>query len=325
MAKQEFKFLEAYRMMVPAASREVIDARQKSHEKLYAIIKSMDKVYDLCRLAFQLEGHAAAAEWFEKPVKEFDVQFSIELDKAEAGRIAALLLRDLIWRGTAHYPLAVLISSYCGKRAPAGGNELLIAAVDAIADAGRKRRVVMANKKIAFPPGKDLKGELDAIQGGLTPQTVRAGLEALAADLRAGAATLATSSDDAFQSLRNDAVRIAEELDILWWYIGDWSELLDKPRGNVLENVVPVVWGAELGGLVRQIPGPYGVYGILRRTVGKTADQTTNLKSVIDAMEGADLKCMARELPQLAMGLFPVHTGHQTRSGARSRKLECGI
>ncbi|MGD0023829.1 MAG: GTPase-associated system all-helical protein GASH, partial [Xanthobacteraceae bacterium] len=249
MAKQEFKFLEAYRTMVPTASRDVVDARQKSHDKLYPQIKTMERVYDLCRLAFELPYDSAAlADWFEKPVKEFDVQFSIELDKAEAGRIAALLLRDIISRGTTHYAFAVLVSSYCGRRAPVGGSELLIAARDTTVEAGKERRVVLAHKKIAFPAGKDLKAELEAIQANFSGPTVRAGLDALAADLRDGAAKLATSSNEAFQSLNSDATRMAEELDMLWWHIGDWSELLDKPRGNVPEKAVAVVSGAELGG-----------------------------------------------------------------------------
>jgi hypothetical protein len=168
---------------------------------------------------------------------------------------------DLIWRGTAHYSLTVLAVSYCGRRAPVGGSELLTAARDAIVETGKERRVVLADKKIAFPAGKDLKAELDAIQASLAGPTVKAGMDAMAADLRDGAAKLATSSNDAFQSLKNDAVRMAEEIDMLWWHIGDWSDLLDKPRGSVPEQAVAVVSGTELGGLVRQLPGPYGAYG----------------------------------------------------------------
>jgi hypothetical protein len=309
MPKQEFKFLEAYRSMAPTTNREVIEARQKSHDKLFSLVNNgMERAYDLCRFAFQLPyDPAALVDWFEKTVKEFDVQFSIALDKAEAGRIAALLLRDLIWRGTLHYSLAVLAVSYCGRRAPVGGNELLTAARDAIVEAGKERRVVLADKKIAFPTGKDLKAELDAIQASLAGPTVKAGMDAMAADLRDGAAKLATLSNDAFQSLKNDAVRMAEEIDMLWWHIGDWSDLLDKPRGSVPELAVAVVSGTELGGLVRQLPGPYGAYGILRRTAGKAADQKANIKMVIDAIDAADLKRMARTLPQSALTLFPIH------------------
>lgn len=308
MAKQEFKFLEAYRTMAPTANRDVVDARQKSHDKLYPLIKTMDQVYDLCRLAFRLPyDPATLTEWFEKTVKEPDVHFSIEIDKAEAGRLAALLLRDLIWRGTPNYAFAVLIASYCGTRAPEGGSELLIGARDAIVDAGKERRVILAEKKIEFPAGKDLTAELEAVQTSPVGPTVRAGLEAVVADLRDGAAQLATASAAAAQALRNDMIRMAEEIDMLWWHIGDWSELLDKPRGNVPEQAIAVVSGTELGGLVRQVPGPYGAYGILRRTLGNTADQKANLIRVIDTVGGADLKRMTRALPTSAMSLFPVH------------------
>jgi len=309
MAKQEFKFMDAYRTMVPAAGREVVDARQKSHDKLFSLVsKEIEKRYDLCRLAFQLPyDPATLTEWFEKPVKTFDVQFSTALDKAEAGRIAALLLRDLVWRGTSHYALAVVITSYCGRRVSVGGSELVTAAREALVEAGKERRIVLADKKITLPAGKDLKAELDAINASPTGPAVKAGMEAMANELRGGATRLATSASEAFESLKNDTTRMAEELDMLWWHIGDWSDLLDRPREGFPKQAAAVLSGTELGGLVRQLPGPYGAYGILRRTTGKVSDKKTNLKNVIEAIDAADLKRLARPLPVSALGLFPVH------------------
>lgn len=308
MAKQEFKFLDAYRTMVPAAGREVIDARQKSHDKLFSLVsKGVERCYDLCRLAFELPHEATLTEWFEKPVKTFDVQFSIALDKAEAGRIAALLLRDLIWRSTPHYALAVVVASYCGRRAPIGGSELVTAATEALVEAGKERRIVLADKKITLPAGKDLKAELEAISASPTGPVVKAGMEAMANELRGGAGKLATSATEAFESLKNDTARIAEEIDMLWWHIGDWSDLLDRPRESFPKQAAAVLSGTELGGLVRQLPGPYGAYGILRRTTGEVSDQKTNLKTVVEAIDAADLKRLARPLPVSVLGLFPVH------------------
>ena len=100
--------------MLPA---RLIDARQKGHQQLIAEINGVSRVYDLCRLAFLLEPHPlTVTEWFEKPIRGLDPQFLVNRDKVDAGRIAALLLRDRIAGAQSIVPLAVLSASFCGKR-----------------------------------------------------------------------------------------------------------------------------------------------------------------------------------------------------------------
>jgi len=307
MAAPEFKFIEAYRKLAPAASREIVEARQKGHEKLYPLFaRNMESVYGACRLAFQLSLNSTGiAEWFEKTVREFDPQFSIEIDKAEGGRIASLLLRNLMSRGSPQGALAILVCSYCGRRTSVD-NELLVAARDAIADAARARRIVLAERKIAMPSAKDLKAQLDTTQQNWNADTVRTALDAVVADYRDNIMKIASSATDAYQLLRNDVIRLAEEVDMLWWHIGDWSEKLDRPRSDLPQQAVAIVSGVEIGDFVQQVPGPYGAYGILRRTLGKTSDQNCKLQDVVSSL-GGDVKKLAHELPQSAMGVFPVH------------------
>src|ERR1051326_5312539 len=307
MGKREFKFLESYRIAAPTATREVVEARQNAHEKLYALIKHMDRVYDLCRIAFNLPfDREAVAEWFEKTVKEPDIHFSLEIDKAEAARLATLLLRDLVWRGGVPCSLAPPVASYCGRRAPVGGGDLLGEARTAISTFASERRVVLADKKIAMPQAKDLKAELDAVQNNPQGPAVRAAFDAASADLRDGTTKVANAANDAVTSLKADVTRLAEEVDMLWWYIGDWSELVDRPRTTLAEPAIALVSSAELGNLVRSIPGPYGAYGLLRRALGRTANAKTSLKSAIEEIDAKDLSCLAKPLPAGARPLFPV-------------------
>jgi hypothetical protein len=306
MAASEFNFIEAYRTLVPAASREIVDARQKGHDKLCTLLaESMERVYETCRLAFQLpQNSTAVVEWFQKTINEFDPQFTIEIDKAEAGRVASLLLRDLMSRGSPQCAFAILVCSYGGRRTPIDG-ELLVAARNAITKAARERHIVLAEKKIVAPPPKDLKAELEAIQPG-NPSTIRAAIEAVAAGLHNGINKTAWSVADAHQSLRSDVVRLAEEVDMLWWHIGDWSETLDQSRADLPKEAVGVVSGVELGDFVRRLPGPYGAYGILRRTLGKASNRNARLKDVLSSL-GDDVKKLAHALPSSAFSVFPVH------------------
>jgi hypothetical protein len=63
-------------------------------------------------------------------------------------RIASLLLRDLMSRGSPQCAFAAPVCWFSGRRLPVDG-ELLVAARDAITDAALKRRIVLAEKKIA--------------------------------------------------------------------------------------------------------------------------------------------------------------------------------
>ena len=307
MAAAKFKFIEVYRRIAPAAGREIVAARQKGHDKLYPLLEqTMERVYDVCRLAFLFpQSSIAVVEWFEKTVKKFDPQFSIEHDKAEAGRIASMLLRDLMWQGNPKAAFAILVCSFCGRRSPID-NELLIVARDAVGDAARERRIVLAEKQIAMPPPKDLKATIEAVQQSWGEDSTRAAFDAVIADLRKSIRQTASSAADAHQSLRGDVIRLAEEVDMLWWHIGDWSETLDRPRTGLPKEAIGVVSGFELGDFVRDVPGPYGAYGILRRTLGKTSDRKAKLKDAVSSI-GEDVKKFARQLPQSTMAVFPVH------------------
>jgi hypothetical protein len=308
MSKKEFKFLEAYRLAAPAATREVVEARKNAHDKLFQLLTTMDKVYDLCRIAFNLPfDKGAVAEWFEKTVQGGDIHFSLEVDKAEAALLATLLLRDTVWRSGIQYSLASLVASYCGKRNAVGGGDLLGEARAAISASVSQRRIVLADKKITMPPAKDLKAELDAVPTKFDGPTVRVALDAVSDDLRDGATKVANAANDAAASLQGDVKLLAEEIDMFWWYVGDWSERLDKPRSALAKPAIALASAAELGDFVRSIPGPYGAYGLLRRTLGKAADAKTSLKSSVEGMDAKGLSSLVKPLPAGAQVLFPVH------------------
>jgi hypothetical protein len=302
----KFDFVEAYRKTQPTAAPEIVEARRKAHEKLYPDIKTMGNVYELCRLAFDLpQDMASLTEWFQPPVKEFDPRFSLSIDKAEAGRLSSILLRDLMARGSPQGALAILSSSFGGRRLPID-QQLVVEARDTIAEAGRAQRIIAAEKKIAAPPPKDLKAELDAVQPA-NPATIRTALDAAIGEARTATTKTALSANDAHQSLRSDMIRLAEEVDMLWWHIGDWSERLDKPRTDLSKDVLGVVSGVELGRFVRTLPGPFGAYGVLRRTLGKLSEKKAKLKDVVQAL-GPDAAKLASQIPSSAASVFPVHT-----------------
>ena len=121
-----FSFIDAYRALQPAASREVVAVRELSHGEILKQIKLATHVLDLCRLAFcmTIPTQSELTTFFVAEICKGDPQFSLEHDRAEAGRIAALLLADRLAQGSAQDAIAVLATSYAGQRASADEDRL---------------------------------------------------------------------------------------------------------------------------------------------------------------------------------------------------------
>jgi hypothetical protein len=311
----KFDFIQSYRDLDQNASRDLIEARQKAHEQLDTSIKNMEQVYDLCRLAFLLEPNpATVTEWFEQPIRGLDPHFLVSKDKAEAGRIASLLLRDRITRGGSHVPLAVLSASFCGRRHSADGDALTKEANEAFSTAARNYRMFAAAKPVPAPKFKAITAELDSVaaQNPLQGGVARTAMEAAAQACENAVITLSESVETSLASARGDVVRLAEEVDMLWWHIGDWHELLGKSRSGASAETKMLASGIELGAFVRQLPGPYGAYGILRRISGSDADGNTTLRGAIKSLSEDDARKLSKSIPSSSKSLFPIHSEIQS-------------
>ncbi|MFD1987435.1 GTPase-associated system all-helical protein GASH [Mesorhizobium newzealandense] len=308
----QFDFIQSYRDLDPDASREIIDARQKSHDKIQGTVKSMLRVFDLCKIAFLLEA-PSEAEWFEKPIRDLDPHFLLKKDKAEAGKLAALLLRErLTWTGGVSN-IAVLTTSFCGRRHSADADALTMDANDALSTAVRLHRTLQGGKPIVAPKFKSAATEIAnvAASNPVPGEIVRQAIEAVLASTEAAAKSLAEATEASQAPARADIVRLAEEVDMLWWHIGDWHELLEKPRSDANRETKILASGIELGTLVRQVPGPYGAYGLLRRIAASDADAKTSLRAAVTAVSQVDAGKLARNISPSSASLVPVHTALQ--------------
>jgi GTPase-associated system helical domain len=304
----QFDFVQSYRDLDESASRDVVEARQKSFQKLSAAIDKMNQIYDLCRLAYQIEP-LGAVPWFEDAVREFDPHFIASKDKIDAGRIAALLLRQRMMSPGSYGPLAVLTTSYCGRRHSADGDLLTTQANDAFTAAVHGHKVSKGIELTAAPKFKAITAEVDAVSAHnpVPGNIAKAAFDATMASGEAGMKALFENVKGPITSARSDIVRLAEEVDMLWWCIGDWHELLDKPRTETAAGLKMVISGIELGAMVRQLPGPYGAHGILRRISGAEADAKSTLKAAIESLSQEDAQKLAIEIPIESKPLLPIH------------------
>ena len=92
--------------------------------KILKQIKLTTHVLDLCRLAFgmTLPAQSELSSYFAAEIRKGDPQFLLEHDRAEAGRMAALLLAARLAQGCTEDAIAVLTTSYAGHRTSADEN-----------------------------------------------------------------------------------------------------------------------------------------------------------------------------------------------------------
>jgi hypothetical protein len=307
----EFDFIQSYRDLDGSASRDVVDARHKSFEKLSPSITKMAQIYDLCRLAYQIEPVTAAA-WFEEPMREFDPHFVSSKDKIDAGRMAALLLRQRTTSSGSYAPLAILSTSYCGRRHSVDDDALTLLANDAFLAAVRNHRVSDGARLGPAPKLKPITKEIDAVNNAnpLPGNIAKAAIDAAMASTDAVVKELSDNVRASVDPARGDIVRLAEEVDMLWWCIGDWHELLDRPRTETTAGLSMVVSGIELGAMVRQLPGPYGAHGILRRLSG-VGNGKSSLKAAIKSLSQDDARKLSKDITPPSKPLFPIHAAIQ--------------
>ncbi|QOZ33187.1 GTPase-associated system all-helical protein GASH [Bradyrhizobium sp. CCBAU 53421] len=312
----EFNFIEAYKLLQPAVDRGIVDARKAGFDQ---IVKGLtwSQIVDLSRLAFGLPYEAAVyTEWFQKPLHDADPHFFVAQDAAEAGRIAVLILRHFVAQGNTSTTAALLAlaSSYAGKRSALDNGELVTRSRDVIAASSKKAAMTAPSTKIAIPKAADHSTKKTELANGFDAPRTAAFAETVVQDLRAGSEAAITALSDAYLALRQDNLRLAEEIDMLWWHVGDWSNALDVPRTSISRESVGLVSGVDLGAMVKFSPGPYGAYGILKQSLGKEGEKTTSL---VEAVAGLDASQLARLKLDRAPDVFPVLTALRLASADR--------
>jgi hypothetical protein len=303
-----FNFVEAYRHMQPNATREIVSAREAAYVALRTDL-SIAQILDLCRLAYRMHvpTERGLEDWFAAVVRKTDPQFSMTIDSVEAGRIAALLLTDRVKQQHLVTTVAVLTTSFSGKRESVDHDELSILAGVCLAAEARRRRVGTPPAELLYPTRTDRSTVLTQIETSFGHASVKTALEALAADAHGQGAELANTITTILKTAHTENMRLAEEIDLLWWHIGGWSELLERPLALLPKRYLPIVVGADLACMIRALPGPYGANAILRRALGPDADARQSLAEVVTTMDVEDL---ARIIPSPPAGCSDILALH---------------
>lgn len=281
----EFDFVEEYRELQPTADREIIVARTAAYEMAKKDAgNSIERVVDLVHFAYRLPSRSDhdADSWFLNVMRSGDPTFSLQRDAEEAARIATLVLKHLLQSNFHGTPVAVYAAAFAGKRPTVDNHGLSAQARKTLHALVRTRGDTKIIPKITAGKiaaiGETLKAYAD--------ETTTEGdvFKAITADYNAQIKQVVTSANNTIETVWNEKKRLDEEVDLLWWHIGQESFLLDCPLASIPETVLPIVIGADLAAMVNTLPGPYGVYGIARKALGDLAEKQFKISEAIEAV-----------------------------------------
>lgn len=279
-----FNFADSYKAAGLTPGPDIISLRQKPFDKL---LKNIDEkmVVDLTRLYFGLT-NSHGTEWFREAFAETDSSFSMVHNEQEAAVLSACLLSAAINNSDAVAALAVLTTSAGGNRTPLVHPELIeearVALINMAVDDRTNQDVSV--KQFKLPAKTGFVDEVDALV--VTPTWPATGelLKRVSDDGSKETKKLANHIDEILSPLANQLNDLREEVSMLWWHIGGWSRVLEKPFVDLEPELTAVMAGLDLADLSQTLSGPAAASAILHRTVLAGCNNKPSTVSIKDAV-----------------------------------------
>ena len=262
-----YSFADRYKAAGLAPGNDVIALRQAPFEKLR---KEADVsiILDLSRLYFGLP-LLNGAEWFREAFAESDLSFSMIDNEREASVLSACLLGAIIDDGNIYAAIAPLVTSAGGARTPLSSIDLLEYARQAIAKHSvTSRQGNSADiSKIKLPAKGKAVASIDSVIEEANWAALAEIVKAVSAESLDATKTLTNQVFAVIKPMADQVRDLREEVDMLWWYVGGWSRILEKPFTELDIGTAALMAGLDLASLVQGESGPVAASAILHRLV----------------------------------------------------------
>lgn len=259
-----------------------------------------DDIEALLRLAFKSRQSAAAArvQKVREAFRTADATFEMQGNDRELQILAGAALAALMHKGGssgAEAALAVTTASLMGARKPDLPMDLAIlaeGAIDLIAETQRKRPD-LAKHTATDAPKFDFEKSAAKVRAEWNQEGVAQSFTLAAESARAAVAVMARRQANAVSALDTFLRVQDEELQMLWWLIGQRSVDLDCSFEEVPAAAQALVYAKELSDRTQFLPGPASMKGLLSRAGLKERRKV----SVADAINAADPAWLSSCMP----------------------------
>ena len=286
-----FDFADAFREFHTSVEQSLLEARIAALTKLSTEAKkSVEKIVGLTRIAYGIELEEAdeTGEWLQATIREKEAGFSLNRDREDAKIMCAIVLDSILHAGNSDRVATLLMAAtFAGQRSAPGDGKLEIAARDIFLESARNRGLQFTHR-ISKSQWRETSKATASVENGFDADTVKTAIEAVAAEAKAAEARTIERFNTALDQLTSENVRLAEEVDLLWWHLGGWSYILKRPLASIEATSLPFVIGSDVAQMVNTLPGPHGALAIVRKALGASADDKQTIEATLKAVEPDD-------------------------------------
>jgi hypothetical protein len=229
------------------------------------------------------------SDWFRDAFGETDASFSLIDNAREASVLAAGLLEGAAADGKIYAALATLTAAASGLRTPDVRPDLIDMMRLAIQEKaiGARQQEAADPQRIKPPAATKISAELTALIQ--APEIGKAStlLKQVSEESAEIARALVDQMRAVFQPLTAQVLTLREEVEMLWWHIGGWSRLLDKPFADIDLGLAAVLAGIDMADMSQSATGPVAAPAIFQRTLTLNRKPKTvkiAIKDVVDAL-----------------------------------------
>jgi hypothetical protein len=301
----EFNFADNYRAAGLAPGPDILRTRQDPFDKLRRTIDFQTAI-DLTRLYFELPV-PRGTDWFRDSFGATDPSFSLIDNAREAAVLAAGLLEAAAADGKVYAALAILTTSASGLRQPLIRPELVDAmrnSIQAKAVTNRQQAPIDPSQ-IKLSPQSGMSTELTALVEAPDIAKVSSLLKQVSEESTEITKTLTSQVLAVVKPLAAEVVMLREEVEMLWWHVGGWSRLLEKPFAELDLGLAAVLAGVDMADMSRSATGPAAAPAIFQRTLLAGSEPKTTRIALKDAVDAIPQEKLDQLLLADALGDMP--------------------
>jgi hypothetical protein len=287
-----YNFADSYRIAGLNPRPEILGLRQEPFNRLLSEAKAAN-IIELVRMQFGRPPSTEGLTEFSSAFHAADASFSVHENEREVAVLASCLLDALVAKGTPMAVLAILTMSAGGLRKPLVRGDLVSVAERRLTqlaiDARTQPAVEVGN--IKNPTKSKTAAEAAALESSGDWAKTAELFSKISDEGYAAVKALADQVSSVVRPLAQRNADLREEVDMLWWLFGGWSNCFDLPFSEFNPGSVAVLAGIDLSDLSRTLIGPAAAPALLQKSLllaKKSKAAKTSLASVVDGL-GRDM------------------------------------
>lgn len=283
-----YNFADQYKAAGLNPGPDIIQRRQEPFDRILEEIDTT-RILDLTRLYFGFSVPNGTDDWFSEAFRENDASFSMIDNEREASVLSACLLNAALDAGNVCAGLAQIVAAACGNRTPLARPEFIEEARQALAthSVNSRQQTAADVKNIKLPAKSKVAAAVDAYLPSANWANSGDAIKLAGNESFEATKNLANQVFSVISPLAEQVRDLREEVSMLWWYIGGYSRVLDKPFAELDIGLAALMAGLDLAHLAQGESGPVAAPAILHRLVVTSRvgeNKKIALKAAVDAL-----------------------------------------